>query len=88
MRIPRMYSFTLREVFILAVLIFLFGITTGQVWRIAQVEPYYEKEVKSISSRQEQSRKKMANVERRIMDIEKKLNIPWKPYADKGIAYQ
>ncbi len=88
MKIPRVYSFTLREVFILATLIFLFGIMTGQAWRIAQVEPFYEKEVKTISSRQEQSRKKMANVELRIMNIEKKLNIPWKPYKDQQINYQ
>lgn len=88
MRIPRLYSFTLREVFILAVLVFLFGIITGHAWRIAQIEPYYEREVKSISSRQEQNQKKMANVERRVMGIEKKLNIPWKPYENKEHIFE
>ncbi len=89
MRIPKLYSFTIRELLVLGGFLFLVGLAAGQLWRILQVEPYYEKEIKAVSSKQEQNRKKMANVEGRLMDVEKKLKIPWRPYertvAEQGV---
>ncbi len=84
MRIPKLYSFTIRELFVVGGLLFLVGLVVGQLWRILQVEPYYEREIKAISSRQEQNRKKMAYTEGRLMDIEKRLKIPWKPYENNN----
>jgi len=84
MRIPRVYSFNLREVFILGVLVFFFGVVTGQFWRIAQVEPGYIQEIGRISSRQEGFRKHMAKMELRLMKAEQKLNLNYPIFTNLG----
>ena len=61
------------KIYILVIGIFI-GVILGYAWRMTQVEPYFENEIKSLTTIQKRLNKDIYNIELKLILIEDKLN--------------